>query len=270
MNDIPARGLIAEDEPLLAAALRSSLQRAWPALQIVGVVGDGETAVRASLELQPDVLFFDIRMPGLSGLDAAEQLAEAWPESPAFPLLVFVTAYDQYAIEAFERAAADYLLKPVDPQRLMHCCERLRQALQLRRSAATPPLEDALAPLRRLLADTKPAPDAAKPRLRLIPAGVGQTVKMIPIDEVLAFEAADKYVLVLTRDGETPIRTPLKELLPQLDPDVFWQIHRGTVVRADAIESAVRDESGRVSLRLHGLARALPVSRLYAHRFRPL
>jgi DNA-binding LytR/AlgR family response regulator len=281
-----ARALIAEDEPLLAQALQDGLRQAWPELSIAGVVGDGASAVRAALAQRPDVLFLDIRMPGQSGLEAAEALADEWPADAPFPLLVFVTAYDQYAIEAFERAAVDYLLKPVEPERLARTCTRLRSMLALRANGtatASPvtgalapavaaartagPGEDALESLRRLLA-AHAAP--ARPRLRLIPAGVGQTVRMIPVDEVLAFEAADKYVLVVTAAGETPIRVPLKELQPQLDPDEFWQVHRGTVVRASAIESATRDEAGRTWVRVRGLQRPLAVSRLYAQRFRPL
>jgi DNA-binding LytR/AlgR family response regulator len=281
-----ASALIAEDEPLLAQALQAGLQQAWPELSVAGVVGDGASAVRAALAQQPDVLFLDIRMPGQSGLEAAEALADEWPADAQFPLLVFVTAYDQYAIAAFERAAVDYLLKPVEPERLARTCARLRAMLALRANgtataspvpgtrapvAAAPrtaePGDDALESLRRLLA-AHAAP--AQPRLRVIPAGVGQTVRMIPVGEVLAFEAADKYVLVVTAAGETPIRVPLKELQPQLDPDEFWQIHRGTVVRASAIESATRDEAGRTWVRLRGLERALAVSRLWAQRFRPL
>lgn len=281
-----ASALIAEDEPLLAQALRTGLQQAWPELSLAGIVGDGASAVRAALAQRPDVLFLDIRMPGQSGLEAAEALADEWPAAAPFPLLVFVTAYDQYAIAAFERAAVDYLLKPVEPERLARTCARLRAMLALRTNgtataspvpgasapaAAAPrtagPGDDALESLRRLLA-AHAAP--AQPRLRMIPAGVGQTVRMIPVGEVLAFEAADKYVLVVTAAGETPIRVLLKELQPQLDPDEFWQIHRGTVVRASAIESATRDEAGRTWVRLRGLERPLAVSRLYAQRFRPL
>ncbi|MCM2355984.1 MAG: LytTR family DNA-binding domain-containing protein [Arenimonas sp.] len=260
--------LIAEDEPLLAQALQAELARAWPQLQLLATVGDGAAAVREALALRPRVLFLDIRMPGLGGLEAAQQLAEDWPEGPGappFPAIVFVTAYDQYALAAFEAQAADYLLKPVQPQRLARCVARLQQLL------ATPPegaLEATLAQLRGLLAPAvAPAPPAP---LRMIQAAVGTTIRLVPVDEVLVFEAADKYVRVLTAGQELLIRLPLKELLPQLDAQRFWQVHRGTVVRADAIETVRRDDTGRLTLQLRGRAERWPVSRLYAHLFRAM
>jgi DNA-binding LytR/AlgR family response regulator len=261
-----ATALIAEDEPLLAQALQAELARAWPALRITAVVGDGESAVKQALAHPPDVLFLDIRMPGLSGLEAAAELADEWPEGLPFPAIVFVTAYDAYAVQAFETQAVDYLLKPVQPERLMRSVQRVQAQLAARQ--ATPAaLDHSLAQLRALLIDNQ-AP--AAPRLQMIPASVGQGIRMVPIGDVLVFEAADKYVRVLTVNSEVLIRTPLKELLPQLDPAVFWQIHRGTVVRADAIEHLTRNEAGRLSLRLRGRPEALAVSRLYAERFRAM
>ena len=261
-----ATALIAEDEPLLAQALQAELARAWPALRITAVVGDGESAVKQALAHPPDVLFLDIRMPGLSGLEAAAELADEWPEGLPFPAIVFVTAYDAYAVQAFETQAVDYLLKPVQPERLMRSVQRVQAQLAARQ--ATPAaLDHSLVQLRALLIDNQ-AP--AAPRLQMIPASVGQGIRMVPIGDVLVFEAADKYVRVLTVNSEVLIRTPLKELLPQLDPAVFWQIHRGTVVRADAIEHLTRNEAGRLSLRLRGRPEALAVSRLYAERFRAM
>lgn len=261
-----ATALIAEDEPLLAEALQAELARAWPALRIIAVVGDGESAVAQALVAKPDVLFLDIRMPGLSGLEAAAELADAWPEGSPFPAIVFVTAYDAYAVQAFEAQAVDYLLKPVQPERLARAVQRVQAQLASRQ--ATPAgLDASLAQLRALLTGGE-AP--AAPRLQVIPASVGQGIRMVPIGEVLVFEAADKYVRVLTANSEVLIRTPLKELLPQLDPAVFWQIHRGTVVRADAIDSVTRNEAGRLSLKLRGRPEALAVSRLYAERFRAM
>ncbi len=262
-----ATAIIAEDEPLLAQALRAELARAWPALRITAVVGDGETAVTQALAHRPDVLFLDIRMPGLSGLEAAAELADEWPEGQPFPAIVFVTAYDAYAVQAFETQAVDYLLKPVQPERLARAVQRVQARLETRQ--ATPAALDAsLAQLRALLTGGGEA--AAVPRLQVIPASVGQGIRMVPIGEVLVFEAADKYVRVLTASSEVLIRTPLKELLPQLDPAVFWQIHRGTVVRADAIDHVSRNEAGRLSLRVRGRPEALAVSRLYAERFRAM
>jgi DNA-binding LytR/AlgR family response regulator len=222
--------------------------------------------VAQALVAKPDVLFLDIRMPGLSGLEAAAELADAWPEGSPFPAIVFVTAYDAYAVQAFEAQAVDYLLKPVQPERLARAVQRVQAQLASRQ--ATPAgLDASLAQLRALLTGGE-AP--AAPRLQVIPASVGQGIRMVPIGEVLVFEAADKYVRVLTASSEVLIRTPLKELLPQLDPAVFWQIHRGTVVRADAIDSVTRNEAGRLSLKLRGRPEALAVSRLYAERFRAM
>ncbi|MGE0315783.1 MAG: LytR/AlgR family response regulator transcription factor [Lautropia sp.] len=275
--------LIADDETLLAHALRAELAQAWPELRIVATVGDGASAVREALAKAPDLLFLDIRMPGMSGLEAAEALAEQWPvDEPGaapFPVLVFVTAYDQYALQAFDAQAIDYLTKPVAPQRLARTVARVQQQLAARAATASPDTSEADATferLRTLLAATAASPAAAAPsasaapRLAVIQASVGSTIRVVPIDEVLAFEAADKYVRVLTRDAELLIRTPLKDLLPQLDADAFWQVHRGTVVRATAIESVHRDEAGKTRLQLRGLREQVPVSRLYAGRFKAM
>lgn len=259
-----ARALIAEDEPLLAQALAAELHRACPELEIVATVGDGASAVTQALALQPDVLFFDIRMPGLGGIDAAMQLADEWPEAPPFPALVFVTAYDQYAVQAFEAQAIDYVLKPVQPQRLRKTMGKVQQALQ-RRAGGMQDFEATLGQLRSLLAAAPPAQP-----LKVIQASVGNSIRMVPLEEVVYFEAADKYVRVLTAEHEYLIRTPLKELLPQLDTHNFWQVHRGTVVRATAIDSVHRDEAGKLHLALHGRAEKLAVSRLYAHLFKAM
>ena len=257
--------LIAEDEPLLAQALQAELARAWPELRIVGVAGDGAAAVAQALAHKPDVLFFDIRMPGMSGLEAATQLADDWPQGAPFPALVFVTAYDQYAVQAFEAQAIDYVLKPVQPARLAKTVAKLKDALA-HRGAGGGSLDAAVAQLRHLL---ERAPAASAP-LQVIQASVGTSIRMVPIEEVLVFEAADKYVRVLTAGHEYLIRTPLKDLLPQLDPQAFWQVHRGTVVRASAIETVTRDEAGKLHLSLRGRPERLPVSRLYAHLFKAM
>lgn len=271
----PATALIAEDEPLLAEALQAELAQAWPALRVLATVGDGTSAVAHALALQPEVLFFDIRMPGLGGLEAAAELADAWPADKAFPALVFVTAYDQYAVQAFEAQAVDYLLKPVQPARLQKTVSKVQLALAGRAQAAinsgadiSPGLDQALGQLRQLLAAGQ-APAAAAP-IKVIQASVGSSIRMVPVAEVLYFEAADKYIRVLTASHEYLIRTPLKELLPQLDAQVFWQIHRGTVVQAEAIDSVHRDESGKLSLSLRGRPEKLAVSRLYAQQFRAM
>jgi DNA-binding LytR/AlgR family response regulator len=252
----------------------------WPELSIVASVGHGEAALQQGLKLQPDVMFLDIRMPGMTGLEAAQALAEDWPDategSAHFPLLVFVTAYDQYALQAFERAAFDYVLKPVRSERLAQTCGRLQIALKARSQltaepVSAPALGAAIDQLRSLLdgaSGLSTQPKAAP--LRVIQAGVGTAIHMVPVDEVLYFEAADKYVRVITTEREHLIRLSLRELLPQLDTNRFWQIHRGTVVRSDAIASALRDEAGKVTLTLRGHKDKLAVSRLYAHLFKAL
>jgi DNA-binding LytR/AlgR family response regulator len=276
MKTASPTALIAEDEPLLAQALRAELARAWPELRVLATVGDGVSAVAQALALKPDVLFFDIRMPGLSGLEAAAELAELWPTlhastdaaSPAFPALVFVTAYDQYAVQAFEAQAVDYLLKPVHAERLQKTVTKVQQSLTARAQAAIN-FEATLDQLRHLLSPA-PASSATPTLLKVIQASVGTGIRMVPIDEVLYFEAADKYLRVLTAGHEYLIRTPLKELLPQLDPQVFWQIHRGTVVRVGSIAAVHRLESGKTSLSLHGRTEPLAVSRVYAALFKAM
>ena len=303
MTPAAPRALIAEDEPLLAAALQQELRAAWPELQIAATVGDGLSAVQQALALQPDVLFFDIRMPGQTGLDAAVALADAWPAHQPFPALVFVTAYDQYAVQAFEAQAVDYLLKPVQSARLQKTVQKLRLALIQKAQSAInsiansepqapthtqalePNLQRTVDQLRHLLAQPglwpgaepgaplAPTPLAAPqrpPRLTVIQASHGSQIHMVPVGDVLYFEAADKYVRVLTASAEYLIRTPLKELADQLDPQEFWQVHRSTLVRASAIATVVRDELGKLHLNLHGRPERLAVSRLYAHLFKAM
>jgi DNA-binding LytR/AlgR family response regulator len=258
--------LLAEDEPLLAAALQADLAQLWPELRIAATAGDGLSAVQKALEHRPDICFLDIRMPGQTGLEAAQALAEEWPEDAPFPLLVFVTAYDQYALQAFEAQAVDYLVKPVESARLAACTLRLKKRLADRTPAAQPSVpEVTLDQLRTLLAAAGAQP---QPRLEVIQASVGNTVHMVPLAEVLYFEAADKYLRVVTAEREHLIRLSLRELLPQIDPQQFWQVHRGLVVRATAIGTAVRDESGKVFLQLRGRPERLTASRLYAHLFK--
>lgn len=284
------RCLIAEDEPLLAASLRADLAALWPELQVAAVVGDGLSAVAQTLALRPQLCFFDIRMPGCTGLEAAQALAEDWPDgadAPPFPLLVFVTAYDAYALQAFEAQAVDYLVKPVDRTRLAACLTRLRTRLGPAAAAAAvtagapdpgspqaDALQQTLVQLRALLGAVPGVAAGASgaagtaPRLAVVQAQVGNLVHLVPVEDVLYFEAADKYVRVVTAEREHLIRTSLKELLPQLDPQAFWQVHRGTVVQARAIASARREESGKVTLTLKGCADKLIASRLYAHLFK--
>lgn len=268
--------LIAEDEPLLALSLQQALTAAWPQLQITTVVGDGLSATQEALRTRPDVLFLDIRMPGQSGLDAAADIADQWPQDAPFPAIVFVTAYDQYAAQAFEAQAMDYVLKPVQPERLARTVQRLRTWWEQRQRPATladhataHTLEHALHQLRQLNQQLSASAPASAP-LALLQAGIGPSIHMVPVQEVIFMEAADKYVRVLTASHEYLLRTALKDLLPRLDGQQFWQIHRGTVVRAARIASVQRDESGRLWVHLHDRPDKLAVSRLYATRFKPM
>jgi len=258
-----ATALIAEDEPLLAQTLQRELLALWPGLRIVAMAGDGLSALALSLEHLPDVVFLDIRMPGQDGLTTASDMLERWPTDRALPHIVFVTAYDEYALQAFEAQAIDYVLKPVRSERLARTVTRLQTALSRPRDNET-----TLANLRALLQGT---PASGQPPLKLLQASVGQQLRIVPVEQVMLLEAADKYVRVLTRDGqELWLRTPLKELLERLDPEAFWQIHRGTVVRADAIAAASRDAQGQWRVQLQGQPEQHKVSRLFAHRFRAM
>ncbi|WP_417069533.1 LytR/AlgR family response regulator transcription factor [Niveibacterium terrae] len=251
--------LIAEDEPLLARALAAHLAELWAEAQCVGVAANGAEALTLIDRLQPDVVFLDVRMPVCDGLQTARELCErARP-----PLIVFVTAYDEYALPAFDTAAIDYLLKPVEPERLARCISRLKQRL----SAPEPaPALDALALALKGLLEK---PEVTEP-LRFIRIGVGNSVRMIPVEQVLYFEACDKYVTVATASSDGLIRTSLRELMAALDPRQFWQIHRGTLVNVAGISHAEQDEAGRTHLKLKGRAEKLPVSRQFAHLFRQM
>lgn len=245
--------LIAEDEAPQRQALQAQLLDAWPELEVIAVCEDGLSALDAVTVHRPSVAFLDIRMPGVSGLDVARAVVENGG------LVVFTTAYDDYAIRAFEAGAADYLLKPVQPARLAQAVERLRERLQ------QAPATDLQVALERLEARLRPTGDKL---IRWITASIGDSVRMIGIDEVLCFQAQDKYVRVLTAHDESIIRTSLKELLAGLDPEEFWQVHRGVVVRVKAIDRVRKDELGRHLLTLKGRSEVLPVSAAFQQRFR--
>jgi DNA-binding LytR/AlgR family response regulator len=250
-----ARALIADDEPHLAENLRTRLGVAWPELEVLPLAANGLEALRSIEEHEPEIAFLDIRMPGLTGLELAHRL-------DAKTHVVFVTAYDQYAVEAFDRDAVDYLLKPVADERLARCVERLKA--KIAHAEKPPALEEVLARIARAL------PAGGGGRLRWIRALKGELVQQIAVDDVLYFQAQDKYTCVITRAGESLIRTPLAELSGQLDPEVFWQIHRGTVVNMNAVASTRRDLGGRVFVRLRDGGAELPVSRAYAQRFKQM
>lgn len=260
MNDREPTALIAEDERLLAKGLARELGRLWPELQMAAIVHDGEAAVDAARLHLPDILFMDIQMPERNGLDAVEDIVDDWPADRPVPLIVFVTAFDRFAIEAFERAAADYVLKPVEPQRLTLTCERLKSRLLERQGGDA----SALAPLHAL----RPAPPLEP--ITMIQAGIGTTLHMVATRDIHYFEADNKYVRVVTQDRALLIRTPLRELMPRLDGRQFTQIHRGIVVCTALIDKVVREDTGKIHLYLKGRGERLIVSRTYAHLFRPM
>jgi len=267
VSAVAPRALIAEDEPLLARALEKQLREAWPELAAIEAVGDGVTAVERALESAPDVVFLDIRMPGRTGIEAAEAIADDWPADRPVPLLVFVTAYDEFAVAAFERAAVDYVMKPATAERLALTVARLRERLAAR--ASMPAAGDLAALFARVQAISAPAP-AGEERIRIIRASVGATVTMIPVADVICLEAADKYVTVVTATGEALVRLSLRELAERLEGIELVQVHRATMVNAAYMASATRDEFGHVSLTLRGLKRPVKVSRAFAHLFRPM
>jgi DNA-binding LytR/AlgR family response regulator len=258
--------LIAEDEPLLAQALVGVLAEVWPEAA-VEVVHDGVAAVDRALELAPDVLFLDIQMPGRTGLEVAEIVTDEWPSDRPLPLLVFVTAYDEFAIKAFERAAVDYVLKPATTERLAKTTARLRERLDQR--PATPAAGEAATLCGQVQAILAPTSSESE-RIRIIRASIGNTVRMIPASDVICLEAADKYVTVVTANGEALVRLSLRELATRLDGVELVQVHRGTMVNAAYMTAATRNELGHMSLRLRGLTREVKVSRAFAHLFRPM
>ncbi|MBL8255798.1 MAG: response regulator transcription factor [Pseudoxanthomonas mexicana] len=249
----PVTALIAEDEAPQRRALQQQLRAAWPELDVVAVCEDGVSALEAVVQHRPQVAFLDIRMPGVSGLDVARQVVAQGG------LVVFTTAYEDYAIRAFEAGAADYLLKPVQDARLEQAVARVQERLA-----------DTRAPdLRRLIDDLEARLRPQGDRLiRWITASVGDSVRMIAIDDVLFFQAQDKYVRVVTASDEAIIRMTLKELLGGVDPDVFWQVHRGVLVRVQAIDRVRKDELGRHHLSVKGRTDVLPVSAAFQQRFR--
>lgn len=292
-----ATALIAEDEPLLAEALKAELAALWPELEIVAVAPNGTQAQRDLVRLAPDIAFLDVRMPGASGLEVAQAVAEDWPPESLPPLLVFVTAFEQFAVEAFQQAAIDYVLKPVRAERMAQTVARLQQRLAERGMASSDAgagdLDRLAAQLNRLLermpaaapgaaVPAAMAPGAAAPRgpaladaadaapLRMLRVGVGATVKLVRIDDVAYLQAADKYVAVVTAEGESLVRESLRDLLPRLDPQRFVQVHRATVVNLDHVLAATRDEAGKLWLQLRSRSERVGVSRLYAHLFRAM
>ena len=265
------RAVIADDEPLMREQLRVRLREAWPELEIVGEARNGIEAVEKTATLQPDLVFLDIRMPGMTGIEAAREIATLEPaDGASAPEIVFVTAYDEYAIEAFEQGVVDYILKPADPERLRITVERIRKRLAMRSppgtASGTPSQEGLQGLLERLQArlDGGQAPG----HLKWIQAQIGQQIQMIPVEEVLFFVSDEKYTRVQTAQIEALIRKPIKELVAELDPKQFWQIHRSTLVNARAIAGVSRDFRGRQLVSVKGRPEKLEVSRSYSQLFK--
>ena len=253
--------IIAEDEPILRTQLKTKLAKLWPELRVLADVGDGEAALQAIIAHQPNLAFLDIQMPEMTGVEVARQVAK---NGNLRCHVVFVTAFDQYAVEAFETGAIDYLLKPYSDERLVATIERLR--LRLESSSPGGSGQNLVALLEHLTARLNPQSE----RLKWIKASIGANLSLIPIDDVLFFQADEKYTLVATKERDALIRTPIKELVMGLDPEKFWQVHRSTIVNATSIESVSRDIHGQATVRIRGRKENLSVSRPFSHLFKQM
>jgi DNA-binding LytR/AlgR family response regulator len=272
-TETPIRAVLADDERLMRDQLRARLAEVWPDLQIVAEAKHGAEAVQLVQTHQPDVVFLDIRMPGMTGVEAAREIAQMDVGDDGWlPEVVFITAYDQYAIEAFEQGAADYVLKPAERDRLRVTVERIRKRLAARHAPVASATEPAAVPLQQLLHQLAQGAGggAATPRpmLKWIQATVGQAIQMIPVEDVLFFISDEKYTRVQTPQVEALIRKPIKELVDELDPALFWQIHRSTLVAVRAIGAVTRDFRGRQVVAIKGHPEKLEVSRSYGHLFK--
>lgn len=248
--------IIADDEELPRSDLRRMLAEVWPELAIVAECEHGTDALEAIYAHQPDIAFLDIRMPGLSGLDVAKAAGGRCR-------IVFVTAYDNHAFDAFAAGAIDYLLKPVVRERLMQTIDRVRERARL--AQPIPDLNELMAQL-----DKRMRGGDSVPRIRWISASIGENIKVIPIDDVIFFQSDEKYTRVVTADDEAHVRKSIRELMEGLDPDQFWQVHRSVIVRASAIARVQRDQMGRISIALRGHTELVKASQAYAWRFKPM
>lgn len=272
------RAVLADDERLMREQLRSRLTEAWPDLDIVAEAKNGLEAVELVKQHKPDLVFLDIRMPGLTGVDAARQIAQlpdaGDDDSWLVPEIVFITAYDQYAVEAFEQGVADYVLKPAERERLLVTVERIKKRLAARHNGNggdnSPAAAPATAPLQQLLhkLSAQLNPGGTPAYLQWIQATVGQAIQMIPVEDVLFFISDEKYTRVQTATLEALIRKPIKELVDELDPALFWQIHRSTLVNVKAIAGITRDFRGRQLVGIKGSTEKLEVSRSYTQLFK--
>jgi DNA-binding LytR/AlgR family response regulator len=255
--------IIADDERLMRDLLRTRLSQVWPDLEILGEAKNGDEAVQLVQQLQPDLTFLDIRMPGKTGMEAARDIGNA-------SQVVFVTAYDQYAVEAFERGAVDYVLKPPEPERLQITVERLKERLAspTASAGAQAKVSDTVTAMLSQLAEKIAAP---KPKyLQWIQASIGQDLRMIPVEDILFFRSDEKYTCVQTASFEALIRKPVRDLAEELDPSLFWQIHRATLVNVNAIEGVTRDIRGRHLVLIKGRSEKLEVSRSFLHLFKQM
>ncbi len=244
--------LLAEDEPLMRERLKEKLAEAWPELDIVAEAEDGEQAMALFEEHRPQLAFLDIRMPGMTGLEVAAAIGGDCH-------VVFITAYDQYALQAFDAGAVDYLLKPVEADRLQTMIERVRGKL------GAPPQD-----LSVLVAALRAGMPGGPVRMKWIKAAVGKQVKLIPVTDVVYFQSDTKYTRVVLAAGEALIRTPLKELLAELDPDRFWQVHRGTIINLDAVAGVLREDAERQFILFKNRQEKLPISRQFTHLFKQM
>lgn len=249
--------IIADDERLMRDQLRMRLGEVWPELDIVGEAKNGDEAVELVRQLKPDLTFLDIRMPGTNGMDAARQIGNQ-------SSIVFVTAYDQYAVEAFERGAVDYVLKPPELERLQVTVERLKERLVQPKALVNDSVTQMLSQLAEKMAAPKPT------YLQWIQASIGQDLRMIPVEDILFFRSDEKYTCVQTDKFEALIRKPVRDLAEELDPALFWQIHRATLVNVNAIEGVTRDLRGRHLVMIKGKSDKLEVSRSFLHLFKQM
>ncbi|WP_036165478.1 LytTR family DNA-binding domain-containing protein [Massilia sp. 9096] len=256
--------IIADDERLMRDLLRTRLSQVWPELEILGEAKNGDEAVQLVNELKPDLTFLDIRMPGKTGMEAARDIGDA-------SQVVFVTAYDQYAVEAFERGAIDYVLKPPEPERLKITIERLKERLRERLASPNGAPADVSQTVSAMLSQLAEKIAAPKPKhLQWIQASIGQDLRMIPVEDILFFRSDEKYTCVQTAGFEALIRKPVRDLADELDPSLFWQIHRATLVNVNAIEGVTRDIRGRHLVLIKGRPEKLEVSRSFLHLFKQM
>ena len=254
--------VIAEDEPILLAQLKAKLARQWPDLNVVAAVGDGEAALEAITEHQPDLAFLDIQMPEMTGIEVAGHLVQH--SRGLRTHIVFVTAYDQYAVEAFEAGAIDYVLKPYSDERLGATVQRMKERLAMQPAAPSQNLDALLERIAQKLMSGRAE------RLTWIKATIGSNLRLIAVEDVLFFQSDEKYTCVATAESEALIKTPIKELLEGLDPDKFWQIHRSAIVNVKAIEAVTRDFRGQAQVKVKGRKEILTVSRPFSHLFKQM